>query len=506
MAPAPGMRVLARSFGLLAVCAQGAAGLQALSTVEDSPPANAPEPASPATYRTRAHERRADREAAHLGAYDAVRKTLGQFPSLYHSEHILSYVQDKDYGPSLLEGGCFYLPSNEAWNEFYRYVEHPYPPLFAEMVARSFFANCDASAPGGQRGDALNDECADGRIRGARSCVEAQGVGEVELLGSTIKLFETDGHVALPPQWKHHIDLVSQPGDMLRRAEPERDLPKDKCSKSWRLPPVPEGRKLVVPLQFIVCSSKPFHPGINRDMLLDQARWMNIAYSGRSTYSPMEFDHEDIPEVDMRITFDPFKKNCTPSASDDCARIIFTQDKECAEQAFADSRLVARHNRDPFGLFTVVFVGDDTSGILGMAEFPQITGEGQRSLVVRVSTTGLRHFSSINKDLHLDTSYDEGDTLVHEAAHSLGLYHTFQGGCALDGDSVADTHPEAYPNYKCLQPRSCGKADPVHNFMDYTEDACMDGFTEFQKRRVWCVFENYRPELFKKSLVISSAA
>jgi hypothetical protein len=332
-------------------------------------------------------------------------------------------------------------------------------------------------------------------------------VGEVEHQGSTIQLFESDGHVALPPQWKHHIELVSKSSDTLRKAESERDLPKDKCSESWRLPPVPEDRKLVVPTQFIVCSSKPFHPGISRDMLLDQARWMNIAYSGRSVYTQMDFDrHQDHAQADVQMRFDLFKKNCTPNAFDDCARITFAHDKECAEQAFVESKFVARHNHDPFGLFTVVFVGDDKSGILGMAEFPQLTGEGQRELVVRVSTTGLRHFSSTNRNLKLDTGYDEGDTVVHEAGHSLGLFHTFQGGCELDGDNVADTHPEAFPNYKCTQPRSCGKDDPVHNFMDYPEDWCMDGFTEIQKRRVWCVFENYRPELFKKSLVISTAA
>merc|ERR1719424_2036841 len=104
-----------------------------------------------------------------------------------------------------------------------------------------------------------------------------------------------------------------------------------------------------------------------------------------------------------------------------------------------------------------------------------MTLEGQRSLVVRVSTTGLRHFSSINTELKLDTGYDEGDTVVHEA------------GYALNGDNVADTHPEAYPTYKCKQGNSCGVTDPIHNFMDYPEDTCMDGFTELQKRRVWCV-------------------
>ncbi|CAK0871312.1 unnamed protein product [Prorocentrum cordatum] len=470
------MHVLARSIGVLAVCACGAAGereealaplaaladaavlLQASALVENGPAADASEPAPDSTYRTRAHERRADREAAHLGAYDALLGVLGQVPDMRHSEHILSYVRDKDYGPSLLHGGCLYLPSNEAWKEFYSYVGHPYPPLFAEMVARSFFSKCDAVASKAQR----SLECTDGRILGAHKCVEARHVGEVQHHGSTIQLFLTDGHVALPPQWKHHIDLVSQSGDTLQRVEPEREapLPKDKCSKSWKLPPVPEGRKLVVPTQYIVCSSNPSHPGIDREMLLDQARWMNIAYSGRSTYSPMDFDHEDIPEADMQMEFDLFKTNCTPSAFDDCARITFAHDKECAEQAFVESKFVARHNHDPFGLFTVIFVGDDKSGILGMAEFPQLTGEGQRELVVRVSTTGLRHFSSTNKALKLDTGYDEGDTVVHEAGHSLGLYHTFQGGCALDGDNVADTQPEAQRRKSARRPRAAARTTP----------------------------------------------
>ncbi|CAK0878657.1 unnamed protein product, partial [Prorocentrum cordatum] len=396
---APRAQTLARSLGLLAACARGAAGLHASAAA----PEDAPEPAPAATYRTRAHEREAAREAAHLAAYDALLGALGRVPSMFHSEHILSYVRDKDYGPSLLHGGCLYLPSNAAWKEFYSYVGHPYPPLFAEMVARSFFAKCDAEASEAQRGAPEGGECADGRIRGPHKCVEVRRVGEVQHQGTTIQLFEADGHVALPSQWKHHIhiDLVSRSDDTLRRAElAERDLPKDKCSKSWQLPAVPEGRKLVVPTQFIVCSSKLSHAGINRPMLLDQARWMNIAYSGRSTYSPMAFDHEDIPEADMQMEFDLFKKNCTPTAFEDCARIIFAHDKECAEQAFVESKFVARHNHDPFGLFTVIFVGDDKSGILGMAEFPQLTGEGQRELVVRVSTTGLRHFSSTNKALN----------------------------------------------------------------------------------------------------------
>ncbi|PFH45245.1 hypothetical protein AMATHDRAFT_71908 [Amanita thiersii Skay4041] len=83
--------------------------------------------------------------------------------------------------------------------------------------------------------------------------------------------------------------------------------------------------------------------------------------------------------------------------------------------------------------------------------------------------------------------YNLGHSLTHEAGHWVGLLHPFQGGCYGDGDFVADTPAEGQETYGCPTNKdTCrgGGPDPIHNYMDYSDDTCKNHFTKGQIKRL----------------------
>ncbi|MEE2888153.1 MAG: zinc metalloprotease [Planctomycetota bacterium] len=99
-----------------------------------------------------------------------------------------------------------------------------------------------------------------------------------------------------------------------------------------------------------------------------------------------------------------------------------------------------------------------------------------------------------------------GRTATHEVGHYLGLYHTFDGGCGTasncygTGDLICDTNMEAKDTTGCPTSKSsCGNSDPIHNYMDYSDDPCLWEFTPEQVNRMRCTLVHWRPKLFSLS-------
>ncbi|WP_232731487.1 GEVED domain-containing protein [Tenacibaculum sp. SZ-18] len=125
-------------------------------------------------------------------------------------------------------------------------------------------------------------------------------------------------------------------------------------------------------------------------------------------------------------------------------------------------------------------------GILGYAQFPG--GSAATDGVVMSP----QYFGSSDKGsgFYLSAPFDKGRTTTHEVGHFLNLRHIWgDGGCSVD-DFVSDTPTSDAPNYGCATGHvSCGSEDMVENFMDYSDDSCMNLYTVGQKNRMRAVLE-----------------
>ncbi|MFK8162875.1 MAG: M43 family zinc metalloprotease [Lewinella sp.] len=143
-----------------------------------------------------------------------------------------------------------------------------------------------------------------------------------------------------------------------------------------------------------------------------------------------------------------------------------------------------------------VWVCDIGGGILGYAQFPG--GSASTDGVV----CDYRYFGTTGT---ATAPFDLGRTMTHEVGHYLNLRHIWgDTGCGGD-DFVSDTPLAGSPNYTgspCTYPgpNTCNTGsgdlpDMFQNYMDYSDDACMNLFTTGQSNRMWAAIQASRPGL-----------
>ena len=149
-------------------------------------------------------------------------------------------------------------------------------------------------------------------------------------------------------------------------------------------------------------------------------------------------------------------------------------------------------------MWTVAF---SNSNDLGYAQFPDPSGlpglftdngnANTDGVVSGYSVFGSRNHPD-GSTFTLDATYNLGRTMTHEVGHFLGLRHIWGDDPCAD-DFCADTPVHHKANYGCPQTiLDCNSVgfEMVQNYMDYTDDSCMNIFTVNQKDRITVIMNN----------------
>lgn len=130
-----------------------------------------------------------------------------------------------------------------------------------------------------------------------------------------------------------------------------------------------------------------------------------------------------------------------------------------------------------------IWSGNLSGGLLGYAQFPggPVATDGVVIL-----------YNAFGRVGNVVAPFNKGRTATHEVGHWLNLYHIWgdDGSSCAGSDQVSDTPNQSSENYNCPNfPKTdgCTGTSPgvmFMNYMDYTDDACMNIFTTGQSTRM----------------------
>ena len=149
-----------------------------------------------------------------------------------------------------------------------------------------------------------------------------------------------------------------------------------------------------------------------------------------------------------------------------------------------------------------IWVCDLGGGLLGYATPPSNFNNPNDGVVI-----GYRYFGTTGV---VQSPYNKGRTATHEIGHWLNLDHVW-GDNNCGNDNCNDTPVQQSANYSCPNFPSTSNCsgngsngDMFMNYMDYTNDNCMNLFTNNQKSRMISAINQYRSNLLNHNLCSGS--
>ncbi len=161
---------------------------------------------------------------------------------------------------------------------------------------------------------------------------------------------------------------------------------------------------------------------------------------------------------------------------------------------FEDEVLLKSESIWPTEDYLNIWVCRMTDDLIGYAQFPVSNLQGLEEYQNEIASTDgvvIAHdaFGSIEDgNFNLISRFNRGRTLTHEVGHYFGLRHIWgdDSNCITTTDYVADTPKQNNDTNGCpTHPQlSCSNTKMFQNFMDYTNDVCMNLFTAGQVDRM----------------------
>ncbi|KAL9619334.1 MAG: hypothetical protein Q9160_006014 [Pyrenula sp. 1 TL-2023] len=253
-----------------------------------------------------------------------------------------------------------------------------------------------------------------------------------------------------------------------------------------------------IPIWFHIVSSTaasdPSNPKyVTQSMIDDQYAYLVIHYHNSSIEFPLQDTTRTTNDIWAVGADDLGMKTALRQGSYNTLNVFFQSDLQTSASSSSSSQ-----TRDA-----------PTSILLGFCTLP-VVGVTASTPQSDYITDGCNILSGTMPGGWL-SGYNLGGTLVHEIGHWNGLLHPFQDTtCDQEdyGDYIADTPQMSMPTNGCPEGKnSCPASgydpnepdvvhtpsgfegpDPIHNFMDYSSDACYTGFTSGQAARMWNVW------------------